>query len=96
MHKLKQRPPNHHDGDSAETRTLIDWLLANKIYFVRHSRYHLKVDSWNYYIGKGTIFRDDEEAAETERGVEAFKLHLSRLSCIKTGGPGDFDLSTGR
>lgn len=92
MPKHKPRPPNYHAGDDAATSAFIAWMLQNEIPFVRHSRYHIKVEAWNYYVGKGTIFRDGALTAETDRGIEAFKLHLSRLSCIATGGPGDFDL----
>ena len=48
MPKLKKRPPNFHEGDDAETRDLIDWLIKKNVSFVRCSRYHLKVQSLNF------------------------------------------------
>ena len=90
MAKHRMCPPGLYEGDGTETRAVINWLMQHKVPFIRCSRYHLKVQSLNYYIGKGTLFCDGDLAAQDERGVEAFKKHLTRLSFSTTGGVTDF------
>jgi hypothetical protein len=53
-------------------REAIAALTQAGIVFERPSRYQLKIGPANFYPGTGRIFVDGAEAAEPERGLQAF------------------------
>ncbi|TXM65241.1 hypothetical protein FV226_25330 [Methylobacterium sp. WL12] len=70
--------------DDADTRRSIQWLLDNHVPFVRHSRYHLKLDGLNYFLGKGTIFLDSEDQARPKRGFVALQELLISMGHVRS------------
>lgn len=46
---------------------------------LKRSRYHLKVGPFNFYPGRGTIFRDGDQRALDKRGLTEFTNMLERL-----------------
>ena len=60
------------DRDAPAMKSAITALLEQRIAFHRPSLYQLKIGKWNFYPAKGTIIRDGQEAAEDERGLDAF------------------------
>lgn len=65
-------------SDDSKMRRAIEALNEAGIRFTRPTKYQLKVDDLNFYPTKGTIFRDGDDAALNERGLEAFMALLSK------------------
>src|SRR5215211_2987444 len=58
--------------ESPAMRAAKDRLNREGIHFEQASRYQLKVDAFNFYPGKGTIFVDQELKVRKEKGLDAF------------------------
>jgi hypothetical protein len=58
--------------DSPAMKAAIKRLKREGIHFERVSPHQLKVEEFNYYPGKGTIFVDQELKARQEKGLGAF------------------------
>jgi hypothetical protein len=71
-------------GDPPRMVEAIERLNALGIEFERKTVFHLKIDEWNFYPGRGTIVRDGCPGAEPDRGLDAL---LSRLHAAAACDP---------
>jgi hypothetical protein len=78
MSRFKKAGPLIYPEDTPETKAIINWLRDSKIHFARKTRHHIKTGSINFYLGKGTIYIDDELQPRSDRGFEALKQLLTR------------------
>lgn len=64
-------------SDDTKMRRAIEALNEASIRFARPTKYQLKVGDLNFYPTKGTIFRDRDDTALNERGLDAFIFLLT-------------------
>ncbi len=50
--------------------------------FDRCTHWQLKIDEWNFYPERGTIYSDGADGAEPKRGLEAFFTDLGVERCV--------------
>ena len=67
-------------NDKAAMVDAIKALQDAGIRFERPTIHQLKVDSWNFYPARGTIFRDGAEKAERDTGVASFIARVQGAS----------------
>jgi hypothetical protein len=63
----------------AHMNAALERLRAERIRHTQTSDYQIKVGSYNYYPGKGTIFMDRDPKARPERGLDNFIALLRKL-----------------
>lgn len=82
-HKPRQET---YPEDSAATRDTLAWLRAQRVPFVRCSRYHIRIGNLNYYPDKGTIYRSNDLGALPEAGLAALQDLLTRSGRVGAAG----------
>lgn len=91
MKAQSRTQPLRYDTDPPSMREAIDWLLEQKIRFVRPTRYHLKIGRLNFYPQKGSINLDGEPRF-SEEGLEGLQtLYGSRRDLFSSLARQDFE-----
>ena len=65
--------------NSPEMNSALERLRTERVRHQQTSEYQIKVGPYNFYPGKGTIFRDGDRAARPERGIDEFVALLRKL-----------------
>ncbi len=70
------------DAIAAEVRAVTGYLAQNKINFIRHTTYHLKIGKVNYYFGRGKIVIDGHKTSYSQNGLSGLKTLLRELGLL--------------
>ena len=68
--------PKAEPNDTKEMRDAIGALNAEGVRFARPSTYQLKIDDLSFYPATGSIFRDGDDKAWEQFGLNVLLFHL--------------------
>lgn len=78
MPKPHSLTTHDYPGDTDETVAILEWLASEKVNFQRKTRHHIKIGPINYFLGRGTIYIDADDAAKPAKGFEALKACIEQ------------------